>query len=144
MSGVFTNVGVIHRLAPAQSIDTPNTPYTFDDGVGQATVVVTQTGGAALGATTARVRVHLAQTAITCAGVPLPVTGVRRFFTITPTSSATATADLKLSYFAGVQNSEANGVTPPNLRFSAATTASGKRQTRRTRPASTASIKRSA
>ena len=115
VTGVFTNAGVINRLAPTQTIATLNTPYTFDDGVGLATTVITQTGGAAMNDTTVWVSAHLTDTQITCGTGQLPYGAIRRAFAITPANGAGVTADLTLSYYDGALNSERNALDPADL-----------------------------
>ncbi|MBI5652890.1 MAG: hypothetical protein HZC40_20945 [Chloroflexi bacterium] len=111
--GTATNAGTIKRLAPAQNI-TLGTSFTFNDGIGQASAILRQTSGTAMGNTTAQVNANTT-TAHACAATTLGGTPVKRYFDVTPTNGANVTADVTLYFFDGASNSEANGNTLANI-----------------------------
>ena len=79
--------------------------------MGVATAVITQTGGAAMNATTVWVSAHLTASQITCGSAQLPYGAIRRIFAITPANAAGVTADLTLSYYDGALNSKSGSNT---------------------------------
>jgi hypothetical protein len=113
VNGTATNVGTIKRLAPAQAIAL-SADYTFNDGIGQPTAIINQTGGTAMGNTTVQVNAHTT-TAHACSATTLGGAPVTRYYDITPTNGANVTADITLYYFDGASNSEANGNTLANI-----------------------------
>ncbi|MCB0149420.1 MAG: cadherin-like beta sandwich domain-containing protein, partial [Caldilineaceae bacterium] len=116
-TGVTTNAGVIHRLAPAQSVTAVNGAHTYDDGVGKPTAVLAQSGGADMGDTTVRVSAHLTTTEFLCNGKPLSPRAAQRLYAIAPANGSNVTADLTLYYLDSATNSEANGLSGANLRI---------------------------
>jgi DNA-binding beta-propeller fold protein YncE len=116
VDGTLTNAGEIRRLAPAQNIAL-GSDFTFKDGAGQDSVVIHQTGGAAMGLTTAQINAHPITTDFACGANTLTDPAVRRYFDITPANGANVTADLTLAYYDGARDSEANATTPANLSF---------------------------
>jgi DNA-binding beta-propeller fold protein YncE len=116
VAGTAANAGEIRRLAPAQDI-TLGADFTFKDGLGQDAVVIHQTGGTAMGLTTAQVNAHPLSAAFACATSTLTQTAVLRYFDLTPTNGSSVTADLTLAYYAGAGHSEANGIALDDLGF---------------------------
>jgi predicted outer membrane repeat protein len=117
VTGIFTNAGVIHRLAPTQTVALDET-YVYTDGVGQPTVLLRQTGGAAMGDTFVRVSANLATNNFVCNGTPLSPQAVRRYFDINSGGDDSGvTADLTLRYHAPANPffTEANNTTADSV-----------------------------
>src|SRR5690606_3652934 len=98
-TGVTTNAGVIHRLAPAQTVTNGGEAHTYDDGVGKPTAVLAQSAGTDMGDTTVRVSANLTTTEFLCNGRPLSPRAARRLYVITPADGSNVTADLTLYYY---------------------------------------------
>jgi predicted outer membrane repeat protein len=117
VTGIFTNAGVIHRLAPTQTVALDET-YVYTDGVGQPTVLLRQTGGAAMGDTFVRVSANLATNNFVCNGTPLSPQAVKRYFDINSGGNdSNVTADLTLRYHAPANPffTEANNTTADSV-----------------------------